>query len=88
MSMSDNNINIKNNININNNIVKAITSPETKYQYKPGTILYEEDIHYNIIKDVNNIINTRNSNQESINKILENYRQNNIPRLYEEDIWS
>jgi hypothetical protein len=80
--MSDNN----NNININ--IAKAITSPETKYHYKPGTILYEEDIHYNIIKDANNIINTRNSNQESINTILENYRKNNIHRLYEEDVWS
>jgi hypothetical protein len=65
---------------------KSIISCE-KYQYKPGTILYEEDIHYNIKEYANDFINTKNANQNNINEILKNYKQNTTPRLYEEDIY-
>ncbi len=75
--MSDNN-----NLTLNSDPKKT---SEEKYQYKPGTILYEEDIHYNTTHQHN--INTKLSNQESIKQILENYKKNNIPRLYEEDVY-
>lgn len=73
--------------NLNSNSSKI--SSETKYQYKSGTILYEEDIHYNTMSynNNNNNINAQKCNQESIKEILNNYKKNNIPRLYEEDIW-
>jgi hypothetical protein len=57
------------------------SSIESKYQYKSGTILYEEDIHYN---NVEHKISDKICNQNIIKEILDNYRKNNMPRLYEE----
>ncbi len=68
------------------NKLNSIISSE-KYQIRPGTILYEEDIHYNTKENSTDIMNTKTVNQNNINEILKNYRQNNIPRLYEEDIY-
>lgn len=60
------------------------SSLESKYQYKSGTILYEEDIHYN---NVEHKISDKICNQNTIKEILDNYRKNHIPRLYEEDTY-
>ena len=59
-------------------------SLESKYQYKPATILYEEDIHYN---NVEHKISDKICNQNTIKEILDNYRKNNTPRLHEEDTY-
>ena len=72
---------------MSDNKANSIKSSEIKYQYKSGTILYEEDIHYNTIEESNNIVNIRKCNQNNINEILKNYRANTTPRLYEEDIY-
>ncbi len=49
-------------------------SSNIKYQHKYGTILYEEDIHYDTKIDTNNIITSGKSNQDRIDEIIKKYR--------------